>query len=236
VSVEASDGSRRPSPWEDHGVGIPSADQGRIFERFYKVDRVRVRGGGTGLGLAIARHVIEQHGGRITVVSEEGRGSTFTVSLPAAPGAGQGGLIERPPARPRLSGDPPDASHTAAHGRPPCRDVEQSANLADRWDERLPLILADMAALQPDALGLQEVVYVLQQDRLIGAAGEGRYESSRGWAGRPEYGNALLVKEPLVAEDPERLDLGLTRSAIRARVVLPGGASAVGRRLPPPPT
>ena len=65
---------------------------------------------------------------------------------------------------------------------------------ADRGDERLPLILADMAALQPDLLGLQEVVYVLQQDRLIGAAGEGHYASTRGWAGRPEYGNALLVK------------------------------------------
>ena len=70
---------------EDHGVGIPAADQARIFERFYKVDRVRVRGGGTGLGLAIARHVIEQHGGRITVRSEEGSGSTFRVVLPAAP-------------------------------------------------------------------------------------------------------------------------------------------------------
>jgi two-component system, OmpR family, phosphate regulon sensor histidine kinase PhoR len=69
---------------EDHGVGIPAADRARIFERFYKVDRVRVRGGGTGLGLAIARHVIEQHGGRIQVVSEEGSGSTFTVSLPVA--------------------------------------------------------------------------------------------------------------------------------------------------------
>jgi hypothetical protein len=43
-------------------------------------------------------------------------------------------------------------------------------NLADRWFERLPLLLADMAALQPDLLGLQEVVYVMQQDRLIGAA------------------------------------------------------------------
>jgi two-component system, OmpR family, phosphate regulon sensor histidine kinase PhoR len=69
---------------EDHGVGIPKADQDRIFERFYKVDRARVRGGGTGLGLAIARHVVEQHGGRIRVESEEGRGSTFTVSLPVA--------------------------------------------------------------------------------------------------------------------------------------------------------
>ena len=70
----------------DHGVGIPKADQGRIFERFYKVDRVRVRGGGTGLGLAIARHVVGQHGGRIWVESEEGSGSTFTVALPVAPG------------------------------------------------------------------------------------------------------------------------------------------------------
>ncbi len=100
-------------------------------------------------------------------------------------------------------------------------------NLADRWDERLPLILADMASLQPDVLGLQEVVYVLQQDRLIGAAGPAHYESIRGWAGRPEYGNAMLLREPLVAGDAERLDLGLTRSAIRARVVLTGGASVV---------
>lgn len=100
-------------------------------------------------------------------------------------------------------------------------------NLADRWDERLPLILADMAALQPDVLGLQEVVYVLQQDRLIGAGGAGRYESTRGWAGRPEYGNALLVKEPLVAVDAERVDLGLTRSAIRTRLVLEAGASVI---------
>jgi endonuclease/exonuclease/phosphatase family metal-dependent hydrolase len=100
-------------------------------------------------------------------------------------------------------------------------------NLADRWDERLPLILADMASLQPDLLGLQEVVYVLQQDRLIGAAGAGRYESTRGWAGRPEYGNALLVREPLLADDPERLDLGLKRSALRARVALAGGATVL---------
>ena len=72
-------------------------------------------------------------------------------------------------------------------------------NLADRWPERLPLLLADMSALQPDLLGLQEVVYVMQQDRLIGAAGEGRYEAIRGWAGRPEYGNSLLVRAPLEA-------------------------------------
>ncbi len=68
----------------DHGVGVPKAAQARIFERFYKVDRARARGGagGTGLGLAIARHVIEQHGGRIWVESEEGVGSTFSFALP----------------------------------------------------------------------------------------------------------------------------------------------------------
>lgn len=97
-------------------------------------------------------------------------------------------------------------------------------NLADRWPERLPLILADMAALQPDIMGLQEVVYVMQQDRLIGAAGEGRYAAHRAWAGRPEYGNSLLVREPLVATDVERLDLGFGRSALRSMVTLPEGA------------
>jgi endonuclease/exonuclease/phosphatase family metal-dependent hydrolase len=100
-------------------------------------------------------------------------------------------------------------------------------NLADRWDERLPLLLADMSAVQPDLLGLQEVVYPMQQDRLLGAAGEGTYEAHRAWAGRPEYGNALLVKAPLVARDAERLDLGASRSALRLRLVLPGGSRLV---------
>ena len=100
-------------------------------------------------------------------------------------------------------------------------------NLADRWFERLPLLLADMAALQPDLLGLQEVVYVMQQDRLIGAAGEGRYRAVRGWAGRPEYGNSLLVREPFVATDIDRVDLGEQRSAHRALVALPGGSSVL---------
>lgn len=97
-------------------------------------------------------------------------------------------------------------------------------NLADRWHERLPLILADMAALQPDLLGLQEVVYPMQQDRLIGAAGEGHYQAVRGWAGRPEYGNSMLVKEPLAFGAYERLDLGILRSAHRVIVPLPSGA------------
>src|SRR4029079_6791042 len=66
----------------DHGVGIPKSDQARIFERFYKVDRARVRGGGTGLGLSIAGNILQQHGGRIWVESEEGVGSTFSFALP----------------------------------------------------------------------------------------------------------------------------------------------------------
>ncbi len=96
-------------------------------------------------------------------------------------------------------------------------------NLADRWPERLPLLLADMAALQPDLMGLQEVVYPMQQDRLLGSAGEARYAAVRGWAGRPEYGNSMLIREHLAVGDYDRLDLGLTRSAHRVRVALPGG-------------
>ncbi len=71
----------------DPGIGVPAADRARIFERFYKVDRARVRGrGGTGLGLSIARHVVESHGGRIWLESVEGEGSTFSFTIPLAPG------------------------------------------------------------------------------------------------------------------------------------------------------
>jgi endonuclease/exonuclease/phosphatase family metal-dependent hydrolase len=97
-------------------------------------------------------------------------------------------------------------------------------NIADRWPERIPLLLADMAALQPDLIGLQECVFAVGQDRLLGAAGKGRYASRRGWAGRPEYGNAVLGREPLALGDGERLDLGTNRSALRVAVSLPSGA------------
>ena len=98
-------------------------------------------------------------------------------------------------------------------------------NIADRWPERIPLLLADMAALQPDLIGLQECVFAVQQDRLLGAAGEGRYESRRGWAGRPEYGNAILGRAPLTLGEGQRLELGRNRSALRVPVSLPSGAT-----------
>jgi len=70
----------------DTGVGIPSKDLPRIFERFYRVDRARSREtGGTGLGLAIVKHVAENLGARVDVESELGVGTTFTVRIPLVP-------------------------------------------------------------------------------------------------------------------------------------------------------
>jgi endonuclease/exonuclease/phosphatase family metal-dependent hydrolase len=97
-------------------------------------------------------------------------------------------------------------------------------NIADRWAERLPLLLADMAALQPDLVGLQECVFAVQQDRILAAAGEARYAIHRGWAGRPEYGNSILAREAFTAGASERLDLGRNRSAVRVEVGSPSGA------------
>ncbi|HEY0870372.1 MAG TPA: ATP-binding protein [Acidothermaceae bacterium] len=70
----------------DEGVGIEKVDQERVFERFYRVDTARSRAtGGTGLGLAIVKHIANNHGGRVSLWSHPGVGSTFTLYLPVPP-------------------------------------------------------------------------------------------------------------------------------------------------------
>lgn len=69
----------------DQGPGIPGQHLPRLFERFYVIDKARSRKlGGTGLGLAIVKHIVQSHGGQITIDSEPGRGSTFTITLPSS--------------------------------------------------------------------------------------------------------------------------------------------------------
>jgi two-component system sensor histidine kinase SenX3 len=88
----------RDGPWavvtvSDSGEGIPTREIERIFERFYRVDSARSRDtGGTGLGLSIVKHVVEGHGGSVSVTSTLGSGSTFTVRLP---GPMEGGSARR---------------------------------------------------------------------------------------------------------------------------------------------
>jgi two-component system, OmpR family, phosphate regulon sensor histidine kinase PhoR len=85
VRIEAQSGSngRVTIVVEDTGIGIPSEHVGRIFERFYRVDKARSReAGGTGLGLSIVKHIVERMNGTVSVESTLGRGSKFTVTLP----------------------------------------------------------------------------------------------------------------------------------------------------------
>ena len=93
----------------DNGIGIPSAEVDRIFERFYRVDYARSRAnGGTGLGLAIVKHIAAIHGGDVSVWSQVGQGSTFTIGSPAhlheasAPVPEPAPSTERPPYQPTL--------------------------------------------------------------------------------------------------------------------------------------
>ena len=82
----------------DQGIGIAVSDQERIFERFYRAEPARLREpGGTGLGLSIVKHVARDHGGDVQVWSQPGKGSTFTLRIPAAdlPGLPESGPLER---------------------------------------------------------------------------------------------------------------------------------------------
>jgi len=84
LSAEARAGGLRVTV-RDTGVGIPEADLPRVFERFYRVDKARSReAGGTGLGLSIVKHLVEAHGGQVSVESRQPGGSSFRFTLPAA--------------------------------------------------------------------------------------------------------------------------------------------------------
>ena len=95
VRVEVAREQRNGAEWAvlrvcDRGVGIPSGDLPRVFDRFYRGSNVEGRIEGTGIGLSGARQIVEQHGGRVSVESEEQVGSPFTVRLPLG-GAAEGG-------------------------------------------------------------------------------------------------------------------------------------------------
>ncbi|WP_354190084.1 ATP-binding protein [Arthrobacter sp. UYCu712] len=101
VGVRAKDGLVAVSV-TDQGEGLSPEDQERVFERFYRVDSARSRHtGGTGLGLSIVKHVISNHGGEVTLWSQPGQGSTFTIRLPEMEGQ-----------------DEPDARKTGAQAAP----------------------------------------------------------------------------------------------------------------------
>lgn len=86
VSISHHSGERDRIVIADNGDGIPAQHLERLFERFYRVDRARSRDmGGTGLGLAIVKHLALLHGGEVTVESELGKGSTFSIHLPKSP-------------------------------------------------------------------------------------------------------------------------------------------------------
>ena len=85
VRISHERGERDKIRVEDNGDGIPAQHLERLFERFYRVDRARSRDmGGTGLGLAIVKHLALLHGGEVTVDSELGKGTIFTIHLPKA--------------------------------------------------------------------------------------------------------------------------------------------------------
>jgi two-component system sensor histidine kinase SenX3 len=97
---------------QDRGIGIPAAEQGRVFQKFVRgneAKRLGVRG--VGVGLALVKRIADAHGGSVTLASDVGRGSTFTLALPSAAPADEGGVTP-----------PPEHERTPEVGR--CRDTE----------------------------------------------------------------------------------------------------------------
>ncbi|WP_126412144.1 sensor histidine kinase [Actinomyces slackii] len=100
----------------DQGIGIPKADQERVFERFYRVDKARSRAtGGTGLGLSIVKHVAADHGGTVELWSAPGRGSTFTLVLPRLRPQGEAAQVPEAaqPAESTETAEPAESTGTA---------------------------------------------------------------------------------------------------------------------------
>ncbi|WP_426979804.1 sensor histidine kinase [Pseudarthrobacter sp. O4] len=119
VGVRAKDGLVAVSV-TDQGEGLSPEDQERVFERFYRVDSARSRHtGGTGLGLSIVKHVISNHGGEVTLWSQPGQGSTFTIRLPEMEGQDDADAPE--PRKPAAKATTPPAG--PPKGQPHRRDA-----------------------------------------------------------------------------------------------------------------
>ena len=122
IGIRAKDGLVAVSV-KDQGEGLSPEDQERVFERFYRVDAARSRHtGGTGLGLSIVKHVVANHGGEVTLWSQPGQGSTFTIRLPELEGQDLDGVPD--------AGEPADLAASQAavhkpsqHPRPTLRDA-----------------------------------------------------------------------------------------------------------------
>jgi signal transduction histidine kinase/ActR/RegA family two-component response regulator len=114
---------------QDHGHGIPLEAQERIFDKFEQAEAVATRQHqGSGLGLAICRGVVEGHGGRIWVKSEPRKGSTFYLTLPAAPAASRPAAVSQPVAAPAVVAAPPARASSAPATRKLVMVVEDDAD------------------------------------------------------------------------------------------------------------
>ncbi|HEY3573807.1 MAG TPA: ATP-binding protein [Arthrobacter sp.] len=117
----------------DQGEGLSPEDQERVFERFYRVDAARSRHtGGTGLGLSIVKHVVSNHGGEVTLWSQPGQGSTFTLRLPEMEGQEDEPAPEPRPLPAKEATAPAPASPEAQPDRPQAKEPHDAAGVHER--------------------------------------------------------------------------------------------------------